>query len=72
MVSGAVSADVVVGADGAHSFVRTALLGKRREPRAIAIRGYASTTPEMAGRQVIRGYPEAGPGKVQQVQQAAL
>ena len=49
-----VSADVVVGADGAHSFVRTALLGKRREPRAIAIRGYAPTTPEMAGRQVIR------------------
>ena len=48
------SADVVVGADGAHSFVRTALLGKRREPRAIAIRGYAPTTPEMAGRQVIR------------------
>ena len=53
-VSGEVSADVVVGADGAHSFVRTALLGKRREPRAIAIRGYAPTTPEMAGRQVIR------------------
>ena len=54
VVSGEVSADVVVGADGAHSFVRTALLGKRREPRAIAIRGYAPTTPEMAGRQVIR------------------
>jgi geranylgeranyl reductase family protein len=52
--SGEVSADVVVGADGAHSFVRTELLGKRREPRAIAIRGYAPTTPEMAGRQVIR------------------
>ena len=54
VASGEVSADVVVGADGAHSFVRTALLGKRREPRAIAIRGYAPTTPEMAGRQVIR------------------
>ena len=54
VMSGEVSADVVVGADGAHSFVRTALLGKRREPRAIAIRGYAPTTPEMAGRQVIR------------------
>lgn len=53
-VSGEVSADVVVGADGAHSFVRTALLGKRREPRAIAIRGYAPTAPELAGRQVIR------------------
>lgn len=54
VVSGEVSADVVVGADGAHSFVRAALLGKRREPRAIAIRGYAPTTPEMTGRQVIR------------------
>lgn len=54
VVSGELSADVVVGADGAHSFVRTALLGKRRDPRAIAIRGYAPTTPEMAGRQVIR------------------
>ena len=54
VVSGVLSADVVVGADGAHSFVRTALLGKRREPRAIAIRGYAPTTPAMAGRQVIR------------------
>lgn len=54
IVSGELSASVVVGADGAHSFVRTALLGKRREPRAIAIRGYAPTTPETAGRQVIR------------------
>ncbi|MBC2933584.1 NAD(P)/FAD-dependent oxidoreductase [Nocardioides sp. zg-1228] len=54
VVSGTVSADVVVGADGAHSVVRTTLLGKRRDPRAIAIRGYAPTTPEMAGRQVIR------------------
>lgn len=54
VVSGAVSAGVLVGADGAHSLVRTALLGRRREPRAIAIRGYAPTTPGMAGRQVIR------------------
>ena len=54
VVSGVLSADVVVGADGAHSFIRTALLGRRREPRAIAIRGYAPTTREMAGRQVIR------------------
>jgi geranylgeranyl reductase family protein len=54
VVSGGVSAEVLVGADGAHSLVRTALLGRRREPRAIAIRGYAPTTPEMAGRQVIR------------------
>lgn len=54
VVSGEIRARVVVGADGAHSLVRTALLGDRREPRAIAIRGYAPTTPELAGRQVIR------------------
>ncbi|NYE38437.1 geranylgeranyl reductase family protein [Nocardioides cavernae] len=54
LVSDGVRGRVVVGADGAHSLVRTALLGKRREARAIAIRGYAPTTPEMAGRQVIR------------------
>lgn len=54
VVSGELAARVVVGADGAHSLVREALLGRRREPRAIAIRGYAPTTPEIAGRQVIR------------------
>ncbi len=54
VVSGDLTAGVVVGADGAHSLVRTSLLGKRREPRAIAIRGYAPTTPELEGRQVIR------------------
>jgi geranylgeranyl reductase family protein len=53
-LSGELAARVVVGADGAHSLVRTALLGRRRDPRAIAIRGYAPTTPELAGRQVIR------------------
>ena len=53
-VSGTLRAGVVVGADGAGSFVRTALLGRRREPRALAIRGYAPTTPEVRGRQVIR------------------
>lgn len=54
VVSGDLAAGIVVGADGAHSFVRTALLGTRRQSRAIAIRGYAPTTPELAGRQVIR------------------
>ncbi len=53
-VSDGLSADVVVGADGAHSLVRAALLGRRRQSRAIAIRGYAPTTPELRGRQVIR------------------
>ncbi len=47
-------AAVVVGADGDRSVVREKLLGTRREPRALAIRGYAPVTPELAGRQVIR------------------
>lgn len=54
IVSGSLQAGVVIGADGAGSVVRQALLGPRREPRAIAIRGYAPTTPELCGRQVIR------------------
>lgn len=53
-VSGEVRAGVVVGADGAHSLVRKALLGRRRDPRAIAIRGYAPVTDAVRGRQVIR------------------
>ena len=53
-VSGSIRAGVVVGADGAHSLVREALLGSRRQSRAIAIRGYAPTPPEIQGRQVIR------------------
>jgi menaquinone-9 beta-reductase len=54
VVSGTLAAGVVVGADGAYSLVREAVLGRRREPRAIAIRGYAPTTPGLRGRQVIR------------------
>ncbi len=54
VVSGEVRGAVVVGADGAHSLVRRVLLGKRREPRAIAIRGYAPVTDATRGRQVIR------------------
>ena len=45
---------MVVGADGAHSLVRQALLGRRRDRRAIAIRGYAPVTDAVRGRQVIR------------------
>jgi geranylgeranyl reductase family protein len=54
VVSGTIAAGVVVGADGAHSLVREALLGKRHDSRAIAIRGYAPTTDQMQGRQLIR------------------
>ena len=53
-VAGCLRAGVVIGADGAGSVVRQTLLGRRREPRAIAIRGYAPTTPELRGRQLIR------------------
>ncbi|RYC13856.1 NAD(P)/FAD-dependent oxidoreductase [Nocardioides zhouii] len=54
LLSGELRAQVVVGADGAQSLVRQALLGRRRERRAIAIRGYAPVTDEIRGRQVIR------------------
>lgn len=53
-VSGGLRAGVVIAADGAGSVVRRALLNPRRELRAIAIRGYAPTTPELQGRQIIR------------------
>ena len=53
-LSGSLRAGIVVGADGANSIVREAVLGRRRETRAIAIRGYAPTTPEIRGRQIIR------------------
>ncbi|WP_404385740.1 FAD-dependent monooxygenase [Knoellia locipacati] len=54
VVSGELTAQVVVGADGAHSLVREHLLGRRREPRALALRGYAPVTAALRGRQVIR------------------
>jgi geranylgeranyl reductase family protein len=54
LVDNAWRAGVVVGADGDRSVVRERLLGERREPRALAIRGYAPVTSELAGRQVIR------------------
>ncbi len=44
---------MVVGADGAHSLLRS-VVGLRAAPRrALALRGYAPTPPDRAGRQVI-------------------
>lgn len=54
MVSDELLGDVVVGADGAHSVVRAAVDGTSTQRRAIAIRGYAPTSPEVRGRQLIR------------------
>jgi menaquinone-9 beta-reductase len=44
---------VVVGADGAHSVVRAATGRPTVARRALAIRGYAPTSPRWRGRQVI-------------------
>ena len=49
-----VAARVVVGADGAHSAVRTWLSGPANGRRALAIRGYAPTAADRKGTQVIR------------------
>lgn len=54
LLDDAVAARVVIGADGAYSVVRTATAPRRARPRAIAIRGYAPTTAERRGRQIIR------------------
>ena len=54
VLDGRLRARVVVAADGAGSAVRYALAGARRGRRAIALRGYAPTSPSRAGRQVIR------------------
>lgn len=48
-----IRARVVVGADGAHSFVREAVGLPAVRRRALALRGYAPTRPELAGQQVI-------------------
>ena len=48
------AARVVVGADGVYSVARTAAARTRQPRRAIAIRGYAPTTPERRGKQIIR------------------
>lgn len=60
VLDGRFRAPVVVAADGASSAVRAALIGPRPARRAIALRGYAPTPPERAGRQVIR-YGEGRP-----------
>lgn len=56
-----IRARVVVAADGARSAVRSALGGDRSGRQALAIRGYAPTPADRAGRQVIR----YGEGEVQ-------
>jgi menaquinone-9 beta-reductase len=61
VLDGEVTARVVVGADGAHSELRKHLFGEAREPRAIAIRGYAPTAGHRRGLQVIRYGPRAQP-----------
>jgi flavin-dependent dehydrogenase len=48
----ALRAQVVVGADGAHSLVRSAV-GLPRPRMALAIRGYAPPAPDRRGEQVI-------------------
>ncbi len=47
-------AGVVVGADGAHSVVRSGAGLGATAPRALALRGYAPTPPGRRGLQVIR------------------
>lgn len=53
VLDGRFRAQVVVGADGAHSVLR-GHLGLPDGRRALAIRGYAPTPPERRGTQVIR------------------
>lgn len=47
------NARVLVGADGAHSLVRSAIGVRPVRRRALALRGYAPTPAHRAGRQVI-------------------
>jgi geranylgeranyl reductase family protein len=49
-----VRARVLVGADGAHSVVRSSLTSADGGRRALALRGYAPTPDSRRGRQVIR------------------
>jgi flavin-dependent dehydrogenase len=53
LLDGRVQAPIVVGADGAHSMVRSRL-GLPTGRRALAIRGYGPTPPGRRGTQVIR------------------
>ncbi len=61
VLDGELTARVVIGADGVHSALRPLLVRDAREPRAIAIRGYAPTIAAWRGRQVIRYGPRAQP-----------
>ena len=48
------SAKVIIGADGAHSVIRSCTDGPAPGVRALAIRGYAPTPASRLGRQIIR------------------
>jgi menaquinone-9 beta-reductase len=52
-IDGRLQAKVLVGADGAHSAVRTAAGAGPVSRRALALRGYAPTPPCRRGRQVM-------------------
>ena len=54
VVDGSIRAKVVVGADGAHSAVRSSLRMPPHGSRALALRGYAPTPDRRRGMQVIR------------------
>jgi len=54
VLDGEVRARTVIGADGAQSAVRKALFAPTPGRMALAIRGYAPTSPERSGSQVIR------------------
>ena len=53
VLDGTTTGRVVVGADGAHSLLRTVAGLPAAPRRALALRGYAPTPPDRAGRQVI-------------------
>ncbi len=54
VVDGTTWAKVVIGADGAHSAVRSSLRARAHHARALAVRGYAPTPERRRGVQVIR------------------
>jgi geranylgeranyl reductase family protein len=54
LVDDRIAASVVVGADGAHSVVRSSLAPAGPRCRALAIRGYSPTPDARRGRQIIR------------------
>ncbi len=54
VVDGTTWAKVVIGADGAHSAVRSSVRAPAHRSRALAVRGYAPTPERRRGVQVIR------------------